>query len=283
MVGYLKRVIMCKPETAGWRTCGQRWRELGFLDRPNFKLAYAQHEALEQKLQAIGTQIVYLQSGNDLSMDAVYVHDASFITNFGVIVLRMGKSYRGEEPRHHRSFYEHHQIPIAAEIQCPGNAEAGDMIWLDERTILVGRGYRTNAHGIEQLRALFQPKGIEVIVAPLPHYLGTSSCLHLMSLISLLDEHTALVDLPWLAVETVELLRKRSFNLIEIDPEERGTLGCNVLALGDKRLLAIRENRSTNKRLRKAGFDVQTFPAGEVGVNGGGGPTCLTRPLLRHQ
>ena len=113
------------------------------------------------------------------------------------------------------------------------------------------------------------------------HGQGPAVCLHLMSLISLLDEHTALVDLPWLAVETVELLQSRGFNFIAIDESERDTLACNVLALGGNRLLAIEENRKTNARLRQAGFDVRTFPGTELCINGGGGPTCLTRPLLR--
>ena len=102
-----------------------------------------------------------------------------------------------------------------------------------------------------------------------------------MSLMSLLDEQTALVDLPWLAVETVEMLKSRVFQFIEIDYSERDTLACNVLALGEKRLLAIAENRKTNDRLRAHGFDVRTFPGSEICINGSGGPTCLTRPLLR--
>jgi len=102
-----------------------------------------------------------------------------------------------------------------------------------------------------------------------------------MSLMSMLDERTILVDLPWLTVETVELLKARGFRLIEIDYSERETLACNVLALGKNRLIALDENRKTNQRMRDSGFDVQTFPGSEICINGGGGPTCLTRPLLR--
>jgi len=156
------------------------------------------------------------------------------------------------------------------------------MVWLDLKTLLIGHGYRTNAAGIQQMRDLLVPKGVEVLSAPLPYGPGPSACLHLMSLISLLDEQTALVDLPWLAVETVELLQSRGFKFIQIDDWERDTLACNVLSLGNKRLLAIEENRKTNARLRQAGFDVRTFPASEICINGSGGPTCLTRPLLRE-
>ncbi len=131
------------------------------------------------------------------------------------------------------------------------------------------------------MRDLLASHGVEVISAPLPHGPGPSSCLHLMSLMSLLDEKTVLVDLPWLAVETLELLKDRGYNWIEIDASERDTLACNVLALGNKRLLAIEENHKTNARMRQAGFDVRTFPGSELCINGSGGPTCLTRPILR--
>jgi N-dimethylarginine dimethylaminohydrolase len=131
------------------------------------------------------------------------------------------------------------------------------------------------------MRALLKSKGLEVLSAPLPHSAGPSACLHLMSLISLLDERTALVDLPWLAVETVELLSARGYQFIEIDYSERDTLACNVLSLGEKRLLALEENPKTNQKLRAAGFDVRTFAGSELCINGRGGPTCLTRPLLR--
>jgi N-dimethylarginine dimethylaminohydrolase len=168
-------------------------------------------------------------------------------------------------------------------ITAPGTTEAGDILWLDSKTLLIGQGYRTNAAGIEQMCALLAPKGVEVLSAPLPYGLGPSACLHLMSLISLLDEQTALVDLPWLTVETVELLKSRGYKFIPIDDSERDTLACNVLALGGNRLLAIEENHKTNTRLRHAGFDVRTFPGSEICINGSGGPTCLTRPLLRSR
>ncbi len=219
---------------------------------------------------------------NQPDRDAVYSHDASLPTDHGLIVMRPGKPNRVAEGPRHSSFCESLDIPTLGAITPPGTTEAGDILWLDSKTLLIGHGYRTNAAGIQQIRALLAPKSIEVLSAPLPYGPGPSACLHLMSLISLLDDHTALVDLPWLAVETVELLKSRGFKFIEIDHSERDTLACNVLALGNNRLLAIEENRNTNARLRHAGFDVRTFPGSEICINGSGGPTCLTRPLLRN-
>ena len=283
MVGPLQRVLVCSPKTAGWNQPERaaRWRDLGFLHAPKFAEAQRQHEALCRELQSAGTEILELSPSPDLTLDAAYTHDASLTTDFGLIPMRPGKPNRVPEAKRHAEFAETIGIATLGAITAPATTEAGDILWLDSKTLLIGRGYRTNAAGIEQMRALLSPKGIEVVAAPLPHGQGPAVCLHLMSLISLLDEHTALVDLSWLAVETIELLQQRGFKFIEIDPTERDTMACNVLALGNNRLLGIEENSKTNTGLRQAGFEVRTFPAKELCINGGGGPTCLTRPLLR--
>jgi len=283
MVGALQRVLVCSPRTAGWNLPEPvaLWRTLGFHHAPNFATAHSQHEELCRELKSAGAEVIEMPPAPDLSLDAVYTHDASFPTDYGLIMLRPGKPNREAEGPRHGSFCESLDIPTLGKIASPGTTEAGDFLWLDPKTLLIGHGYRTNAAGIQQMRALLSPRGVEVLSAPLPHGPGPSACLHLMSLISLLDDHTALVDLPWLAVETVELLQSRGFQFIEIDASERETLACNVLALGNNRLLAIEENRNTNARLRQAGFDVRTFPGSELCINGSGGPTCLTRPVLR--
>ncbi len=283
MVGALKRVLVCSPRTACWHQPERaaRWRELGFARPPDFDTAQAQHDALCRELEACGAEVEDIPPAMELSLDAVYAHDASLPTDFGLILMRPGKANRVPEGKHHGSFCQILGIPMLAKITAPATTEAGDMVWLDAKTLLVGRGYRTNSQGIRQLRALLAPKGVEVLSAPLPHCTGPSACLHLMSLISLLDEKTALMDLPWLAVETLELFKGRGYRFVEIEYSERETLACNVLSLGDKRLLALEENVKTNEKLRLAGFDVRTFPGSELCINGSGGPTCLTRPLLR--
>lgn len=283
MVGELQRVLVCSPRSAGWDRSEMRahWDELGFRHEPVFGIAQAQHEALCQTLENAGAETVQLRVGDRASLDAVYAHDASLPTDFGLILMNPGKANRVVEANCHGEFCQALGIPVLGGVQSPGTAEAGDIVWLDSQTLLVGRGYRTNATGIEQIRELLRPHGVEVISAPLPHGSGPSACLHLMSLMSMLDDETILVDSASLAVETVELLRERGFRFVEIDPTERETLACNVLSLGRKRLVALEENHNTNDRLRRAGFDVRAFGGSELCINGSGGPTCLTRPLLR--
>jgi N-dimethylarginine dimethylaminohydrolase len=282
VVSALKRVLVCPPRSAGWADIQRagEWQKLGFLHAPDFESAERQHRQMADRLADAGCQVL-LMEGSGLSMDSVYVHDASLVTDWGAVCLGMGKPERSGEPAAHAAWYRAATIPILGEIRPPGTVEAGDVLWLGEKILLVGRGYRTNVEGINQLRSILEPYGIDVFAAPLPHASGPQTCLHLMSLISLLDNRTALADPSWLAVETMELLKQLDYRLIGIDQSERDTLACNVLSLGGGRLLALEENPRTNSRLSSEGFDVRTFAGSEVGINGGGGPTCLTRPILR--
>jgi N-dimethylarginine dimethylaminohydrolase len=283
MTGELLRVMVCPPRHAGWDRPERApaWRDLGFQHAPAFSSAQIQHDALCGLLKEAGAEVVCLPPGDSLTLDAVYTHDASLPTDHGLILMNPGKRSRTPEAQAHSKFCSQLGIPVLGEIRAPGNSEAGDMVWLDSRTLLIGCGYRTNQVGISQMRELLAPNGVDVLSAPLPYGSGPAACLHLMSLMSMLDEQTVLVDLPWLSVETVELLRSRGLRLIEIAYAERDSLACNVLSLGGKRLIALEENVATNQTLRGAGFNVRTFAGSELCINGSGGPTCLTRPLLR--
>jgi N-dimethylarginine dimethylaminohydrolase len=284
MTGELLRVMVCPPDNAGWGISGKAgaWRELGFQHAPDFAAAQSQHEILCELLSEGGAEVVCLPATESLTLDAVYTHDASLATDYGLVLMNPGKKSRVAEAQAHANFCGQLGIPVFGEIGLPGTSESGDIVWLDSQTLLIGDGYRTNKAGIEQMRSLLSAKNVEVLSAPLPYGPGPSACLHLMSLMSMLDEQTILVDLPWLAVETVELLKARGLRLIEIEYSERDTLACNVLSLGQKRVIAIEENAGTNQSIREAGFDVRTFPGSEICINGAGGPTCLTRPLLRR-
>jgi N-dimethylarginine dimethylaminohydrolase len=210
MVAPLQRVLVCSPRSAGWdiATQAERWQGLGFLHSPEFSTAQSQHDQLCRQLETAGAEIIHLPAASELSLDAVYTHDPSLTTDQGLIGLNPGKANRVPEAKHHVEFSRSLGIPTAGQIHPPGKTESGDMVWLDDKTLLIGRGFRTNSEGIAQMRELLP--GVKVVSAPLPYGVGPSACLHLMSLMSLLDEKAILVDLPWLAVETVqEVVNKR--------------------------------------------------------------------------
>lgn len=287
MTAPLTRALVTPPSAAGWHDpeLQRRWRELGYHRPPEPDRADREHEALRRHLAEAGAEVLELPPAagpEPLSLDALYARDAALITDGGFVELAMGKAARRDEPGHQRRFLEQLGVPRLGRIEPPGTCEAGDLVWLDASTLLAGRSYRTNRAGLEQLARVLAPLAVTVIEVPIPHRRGPETCLHLGSLISPLDEGTALVDLPWLAVETVEELERRGLRLVPSDPVERETLATNVLALGPGKVLALADNPRTHDRLRDAGFAVTTYDGTEISLNGTGGPTCLVLPLRRE-
>ena len=193
--------------------------------------------------------------------------------------LRPGKEGRLGEPAGIGASLEAAGVPIASRMAAPATVEGGDTVWLDHDTLLVGHGYRTGTAGIAALRSAFPD--VEVIALDLPHWVGASEVMHLMSLISPLDGDLAVVYPRIAPVRLMELLAERGIEIVEVPDEEFETMGSNVLALGPRRALALEGNDETRRRMEQAGVDVVTYRGDHISRLGDGGPTCLTRPLLR--
>ena len=273
MTGTLQRVLVRRPGGA------HRWREYGWRAEPDRAALAREHEAFCALLADAGAEVVVAEADAE-NPDAVYVFDPAIVGDHGAVLLRPGKHARQREVELIRHDLERAGVPIAARIEPPALAEGGDTLWLDERTLVVGRSFRTNQAGVDALRAALPD--VDVVAFDLPYGNGRDEVLHLLSLISPLAPDLALVHLPLLAVALYELLRERGVELVEVAPDEYETLGCNVLALGPRRVLALEGNHETRRRLEDAGVEVSTYRGDELSRKGDGGPTCLTRPLLRR-
>jgi N-dimethylarginine dimethylaminohydrolase len=259
----------------------KQWEELNYLSQPKFEKAIEEYETFENSLKAEDVNIHYFPYNEDLSIDSMYCRDAAIATDFGMIICNMGKDGRVLEPQAQRKEYLANNIPILGEIVSPGTMEGGDVAWLDEKTLAVGHTYRTNEAGISQLKSLLEPNGIEVIVANLPHYKGASDVFHLMSILSPVDKDLAVIYSPLMPIKFRNELIKRGFKFIEVPEDEFDSMGCNVLALAPRKCVMVEGNSKTKKALEAADCDVFAYKGEEISVKGGGGPTCLTRPLLR--
>ncbi|RIA08484.1 N-dimethylarginine dimethylaminohydrolase [Flavobacteriaceae bacterium MAR_2010_72] len=257
------------------------WKRLNYLEQPNFNKAIEEYEAFEALFLKSEIRVHHFPFHNSVKIDAIYCRDASIATDFGMILCNMGKVGRKNEPALQRQVYTDHQIPILGEIKSPGTLEGGDVAWLDEKTLAVGHTYRTNEEGIRQLKSLLEPKGISILVAELPHYKGKEDVFHLMSILSPVDKNLAVVYSPLMPIKFRNELIQRSFQLIEVPDDELESMGCNVLALAPRQCVMVDGNKLTQKRLEAAGCSVAVFTGEEISIKGGGGPTCLTRPMLR--
>ena len=285
MVAPLRRVIVKRPEEAfrsgDSDSIAREWQPLGYTRPPDFNRASRDHREFVSLLATAGAEVLCLPADQRTGLDSIYTHDPVLITDAGAVIFQTGKpARRGEGPAFADAFGKW-DVPILGIVDGPATAEAGDMIWLDSHTLLVGRGFRTNAAGVETLSALLQPLRVNVIQVQLPYWKGADEVLHLMSFVSLLDEDLAVVHRPMLPVPLFEILSGKGVRLVDVPEEEVDTLGCNVLAVAPRNVIMAGGNPITRSRLQAAGCRVSEFDGSEICLPGAGGPTCLTRPLLR--
>ncbi len=278
MVSPLRTVLVKRPDTAFAVADPAAWHYTG---RPNLEIAQQEHDGLIALLRQGGAEVIYHDEYLPEHADAIFAFDPSLVTDAGAIILSMGKEKRRGEEAAMARCYEKMGVPVLYTLHGDARAEGGDLLWVDHDTLAVGLGFRTNVEGLRQLREALEPSGVTVIPVELPYYTGPEACLHLLSLISIVDYCTAVVYPPLMAVPFWQELQRRGFTLIDIPEEEFLTMGPNVLALAPKKCIMLEGNPITKRKLEDAGCEVMTYRGNEISLKAEGGPTCLTRPVWR--
>jgi N-dimethylarginine dimethylaminohydrolase len=268
-VHQIKSLLLKHPKDAfiSQDNIQHQWKELNYLASPDHDKALKEYDNFVEYLK----------------IDSIYVHDPVIITNKGAILCNMGKEKRRAEPHAAGEFLPKLGIPILGSITGEGRVEGGDVVWIDERTLAVGLGYRTNEEGIRQLKELTGDFVDEFIVVPLPHWKGPADVLHLMSLISPVDHNLAVVYSRLLPVPFREWLTRRGIQLLEVPDYEFETMACNILAVSPRKCVMISGSPQTKQMLEDRGIVVWEYRGEEISKKGAGGPTCLTMSLLRER
>lgn len=280
--GTLRKVAIRAPAKAlqGDLKIDSEWKDLNWHSRPDMQNATREYQRFEMALKSTGAETIHLPAGNGLTLDALYTRDALVITPKGIVKPRMGKPQRRQESDTNAAALIALGFPIAGEITGEGKLEGGDLVWLDRHTLLAGVGYRTNLEGVQQLQKLCGDD-VEVMWFDMPHYKGVSDVFHLMSVLSPIDQDLAVVYQPLMPVRLVELLQGRGIDFVDVPEREFDSMGCNVLAIGPRHVLCVEGNPETVKRMQAAGVNADVLAAQDISRKGEGGPTCLTRPLMR--
>ena len=283
MVGKIDTIIIKHPEEAfiSQENLDQKWKPFNYVSCPDYEKSLKEYSRFEEIIQEHVENVHYLPKDDNTGLDSTYAHDTCKITSKGAIMFTVGKELRRGETGATRKFLEGIGVPILGEISGEGTMEGGDVVWLDEKTVAVGRGYRTNYEGIRQFRELTKDVVDEFIVVELPHGDGPDECLHLMSVISMVDHDLAVVYSKLMPVSFRDLLIERGIELIEVDDAEYANLGSNVLALAPRVCVMPAGNPGTREKLEKAGAKVFEYEGHDISFKGTGGPTCLTLPVTR--
>lgn len=283
MVDPIRKIILKHPKAAfiNQKKINKEFNILNFTEAPNFNESLNEYESFIKILDSFGIEKYFLKKNDSTSIDSIYTHDPLVITNKGVVLCNMGKVNRISESKAIKQFLIELEIPILGEITPPGKLEGGDIVWINKKTIAVGTGYRTNNEGIKQLKQILSNTVEQVISVPLPHWNGPNDCLHLMSNLSPIDNDLFLVYSRLLPVQFLEQLQKYNIGLIDVPDKEYYTMGCNVLALSPRKVVMLKGNPITKKKLEAKNVEVFTYIGNEISLKGSGGPTCLTKPFLR--
>lgn len=279
MVEPLRRVLVKRPDEAFAVEDHQTWHYSG---RPDLVRAREEHDGFVSTLEREGVEVLYHDEFQPERADSIFTYDPAIITDLGAIVMNMGKVLRRgeEEPMARR--LEDLGVPTLYRIHGEARAEGGDTLWVDHDTLAVGQGFRTNREGLRQLGEALDDVGVDIVPVELPYFHGPEACLHLMSLVSLVDHDLAVVYPYLIPVPFWRLLRERGVDVIEVPGAEFDTMGTNVLATAPGRCVMVEGNPVTEERLRDAGCEVYTYKGDEITMKSEGGPTCLTRPILRE-
>jgi len=279
MVAPLRRVLVRRPDAAFGTADPEAWH---YAARPDLPAAEAEHDAFVAALREHGCEVIYAAEPQPDRADSIFVHDPALVTDAGALILAMGKPLRRGEERAIEADLARAGVPVLGRLEGAALAEGGDLLWLDERTLAAGLGFRTNPEGLRQLAALLAPLGVTVLPVELPFFQGPEACLHLMSLISLVADDLAVVYRPLLSVPFLQELERRGVRLLDVpEAEFLHTMGTNVLALSPGECLMLEGNPVTRAALEAAGCEVRTYVGREISLKAEGGATCLTRPVLR--
>ncbi len=276
MVAPLKKVLVRRPDEAFGNADPDLWH---YVSQPDLQESLREHDAFTNLLKSSGAEVIYHDIPMPDHADAIFVHDPVLISDQGAILLKMGKPLRKGEPEAISQTLEEAGVPIHYQLHGAAIAEGGDLLWIDGKTLAVGLGYRTNAAGLSQLQEALP--SVHVFGVELPYYLGPEACLHLMSTISMIDEHLAVVYKPLTSVPFIQFLEDREITIIEVPEHEFETMGPNVLAVAPGQCIMLAGNPITKQRIEAAGGEVVTYQGNQISLKAEGGATCLTRPILR--
>lgn len=272
MVGELASVAVRPPSMRGDYAVAHWAQPL------DLELLLEQHAAFVALLEHLGCEVIELNPVDEMP-DAIFTYDPCFVVADGFIEFRGAKAVRAGEPPLLASELQEIGIPLIGRLTGKATADGGDMFWLDDHTLAVGRSYRTNDAAIAQLRDMLEP-AVAIEAFDLPHDMGPEYCLHLMSVVSPIRDDLAVVYEKLAPIRLLEALRSRGVKLVSLPEQDYASLGCNVLTIRPGVVVIASSNDATVELLRNHGVDVHVYEASEI-TKGEGGPTCLTRPLLR--
>lgn len=274
--GQLKSVLLHRPGSEIHASADAD--NVQMIERLDADIAAAQHDRLAETYRSAGVQVHYVEPPSTPDPNQIFAADLLLMTPEGAIVGRPASTVRAGEERWIARRLSEIGIPILRTISGVGTFEGADALWIDPKTLLIGRGLRTNEAGIAQLSELLNPMGIETVVVDLP--IGT---MHLMGMLRIIDRDLAIAWPERLAISAVQLLKNKGYSVEFIPDEKEAVQGfaLNAVTLGPRKILMAAGNPITQEFYEYLGITCVTVNVDEL-AKATGSIGCLTGVLHRE-
>ncbi|MCD6359241.1 MAG: amidinotransferase [Armatimonadetes bacterium] len=248
------------------------------LDIPDTELASTQYDAIAEAYTANGAKVHYVDPPAVPTPNQMFVADLMFMTPEGAILARPASTVRAGEERWVARRLAELGIPILACIRGKGVFEGADAAWINENTVMVATGHRTNHEALRQLTALFNEMNVELVHVGLPY-----GSMHLMDTLRIVDKDLALCWPGRVPYDAVAELRDRGFSVYFIPDLAEATQGMplNFVTLAPRRILMPGGNPVTEAFYRELGIDYTTVTINEL-IKAAGAIGCLSGILERE-
>ena len=275
--GRLRKILLCKPDYFQWEEINEVAKK-NLSDNPGTfdpKAAIEQHGELVDALRQADVDVRFITPSKPHHY-MVYTRDIGKNVGDGALMGRFRLPVRMGENDLAESWIRMSGFPVYGRIEC-GSLEGGDIHFIDAHTMCVGVGARSSLEGVAAAQKLMDRFGVRVVPVDFDY-----KYLHLDLLFVLVAEKVCIACQAGLPDDFKKMMRDRKFDIIDVSEEEAMELKCNVLSLGDGRVLSTKGNDNVNAALKARGFEVYD-PNLSMFTLGGGGPRCLTFPLERDQ
>lgn len=268
----LKKVLVSRPQflkPAPINEIAKKWKDT-VMDVPTM---LKEHEMFVEAYKKAGVEVEFLEPDEERP-NSVFARDFGGCVKEGYIMGRFKLDMRYKEHIDYKKRMEELGIPMIGEVK-EGLFEGGDFMFMNEHWVAVGMADRTNEAGLGEIKKILEPLGYEVTGVPLK-----KEYLHLDMCFNLVDDHLAVSYRQGLPEEFRKLLAKRNIEIIDVPEDAIYLHGCNLQALGEHRVMSLKQNERVNEKLAAKGMEVIELDITEI-LKAGGGPHCMTFPLLR--
>jgi len=255
-----------------------RINEALYTDVIDLAKAQAEHDQMVQIYRDHDVAVHYVETNQTMPPNQLFCADLAVMTPEGAILARPASTMRAGEERWVARTLGNLGIPVLKQLTGRATFEGADLMWLDPKTVVIGRGLRTNQEAIDQISNVLAEVSIKTYPFDLPY--GT---MHLMGMLRMAAEKLAFVWPRRAPHMLVSVMREHGYDVKPLpDTDEAAhNKAFNFVVLGPRKILMAAGNPKSRAFYESIGIECFLTPMDEL-KKASGAIGCMTLVLQRE-